>query len=189
VINQLKKSGRFDTIFQENGSTFYANTDLELFEIPPEPDIFYVIYRKFHPNGKLKEKKRFFPGVYRNVSCFIGYSLYFKANGTLANSVRESRMEFLSGELNETTIIWFLEEEGWINTKTGEGKATFAIDEAVKPHAITHGNRRFVISSLWEVQVDDDVNGTVGILISKDDVETSYIIDKSNGIVLKKFRR
>jgi hypothetical protein len=98
-------------------------------------------------------------------------------------------MEFVGSELNETTIAWFLEEEGWINTKTGEGKATFSINESVKPHAITHGNSRFVIRSLWEVQVDDDVNGTVGILISKNEVETSYIIDKTNGTVLRKFRR
>jgi hypothetical protein len=189
VINQLKKSGRFDTIFQENGSTIYANTDLEFYEIPAAPEVFYVIYRKFHPNGKLKEKKRFFPGVYRNVSFFIGYSLYFDENGKLTDSVRESRMEFVFAELNETTIVWFLEEEGWINTKTGEGKATFSINEHIKPHAVTHGDSRFVIRSVWEAQVDDDVNGTVGILISKDDAETSYIIKKSNGTVLKKFKR
>ncbi|GHV49845.1 hypothetical protein FACS1894181_09630 [Bacteroidia bacterium] len=187
AINKLRESGRYDTIIHHiNGSTEYLNTDMESYEIPADPSAFHIICRKFHRNGRLKEKSRFYPGVYRNVSFFFGNSLHFDVKGKFRSVQPKSSREFELSFMNEYSLMEFLEEEGWINAQTGEGKATMRIQESAAPRST-----RLLIRSAWEFSVDEAIGGTVGVLIQPpgQEYEVVYIIQKATGTVLDKFRR
>lgn len=189
LIEQLKQSGKFDTIIHKECCMLYVNTDLEYYEQPTAPDSFYITYKKFYPSGTLKERRQFLPGIYVSNCMPIGIDAYYDETGALANVRYEERRIFPFHQMVTVDyLILLLEYEGWIDRKTGKGKATMHINGHVDPHKPGNGER-LTIRSSWQIQASDEPNSTVGLLASDNGVEVSYIIDKNSRTILKKFRR
>ena len=190
VIEQLKANKQYDTIIKTDSSTLYLNTDLESVEYPSAPDVFHVIRRTFYPNGSLKERQKFLPGVYTSFSLPIGLSGAYDESGQLEMPNMDGITIFPFPQMaNVEFCVRLLEREGYIDRKTGTGKATITINQHVNPHEPNHGETRLSIRSPWNIQADDTPNSTVGLLIQHDDIETVYIIDKNSRNILKTFNR
>lgn len=190
MIHQLRALGKYDTIMQTDRSILYINTDLEVYEQPLAKDIFYIIRKKYYPNGIMKEKFYFYPGVYTSHALPV-FSFNYDENGEVY--IKDFLMEY-SFTGATTTIEYLLElmrREGNINPDTGEGKATMKINGWVDPRGIDQGNEeRLSIRSKWQITADDDFKSSIGILIKhKDDSETVYLIDKPTRTILKRFKR
>ena len=89
----------------------------------------------------------------------------------------------------EDFCVKLLEREGFINLKTGNGKATMQISHHIDPYAPSHGTPRLSIRAPWGIQADTNSDSTLGLLVSHNDVETVYIIEKLSRTILKKFTR
>ena len=189
LIEQLKQAGIFDTIISNDDCIRYVNTDLEYYEQPAASNVFYITYKKFYPSGAIKEQRKFLPGIYVSNCLPIGIAAHYDESGTLTDTNYEERRIFPFPQMATVDyLIQLLEYEGWINPKTGKGKAVMQINHHINPHKPGNGER-LTIRSTWQVQASDELNGTIGLLASGNGVEMSYIINKNSRTILKKFKR
>ncbi|MEC5396032.1 hypothetical protein [Bergeyella sp. RCAD1439] len=80
------------------------------------PPSFLIAQKKYYPNRKIKLKSLWLPGIYTK----IGVSEYYDEQGN--KSIVDEDKKF--GKIKYTFILDFLEEKGYINQKTGEGRYT-----------------------------------------------------------------
>jgi len=90
-------------------------------EYPPVPD-FYAIHKYFYPNGNIKLR-----GKYMAQHLSFGEWIYYDEQGNIIKKVDEDAK---FGKYKIEDILKFIEKEGWIDLKTGEGRE----------HAIIHEN-------------------------------------------------
>jgi hypothetical protein len=199
LINELKEQGQYDTIVKTDSSTLYINTDYVSYEIADDPAIFFVEERKYYPDGMLKSKKCFIAGVYTSESMLVGPCVFYDEKGELTDGtypeIEQSMFpEYLSPNFPTTLsleyLLRFLEKRNYIDSKTGKGKPVMTINAYIDPHAPSHGTPRLSIRSNWQIQTDDEPNGSVALLIKKDDeTETVYLFSKNSKMIWDRFDR
>jgi len=187
AIQQLKDKNQYDTIVHSETHNVYFNVDLEIYEQSTAPDDFLITYKKFYPNGALKELRRFLPGVYGQ-SLPVGLTASYNEAGEPENILMDEIFRFPK-MANVDFCVKLLEREGFIDLKTGSGKATMQINHHIDPHAPSHGTPRLSIRAPWGIQADSNLGSTLGLLVSRDGVETVYIIGKLSRTILEKFTR
>jgi len=194
LIRELKAQDKYDTIVKTDSSTFYINTDYVSYEIADDPDVFYVEQREYYPDGMLKSRKFFLPGVYANESLAVGIYATYDEKGKLTYAeYPEYRVYLLSNIthwLSTEYLLRFLEWRGVIDSKTGKGKPVMKINSNVDPRAPSSGVPRLGIQANWQIQADEDINGSVALLIKNDKgTETIFIFAKNSGMIWDKFDR
>ena len=83
------------------------------YEYLPSPS-FLTVYKEFYVNGKLKKKE-----IYIGENVKVGISRYYDEKGNLIKEVNED-LKF--GKIKPQQVLEFLQEKGYINLKTGEGR-------------------------------------------------------------------
>jgi len=194
LIRELTAQGKYDTIVKTDSSTLYINTDYVSYEIADDPDVFYVEQREYYPDGMLKSRKYFLPGVYANESLSVGFYTTYDENGKLTYAELPEQRVYLfstiSHWLSTEYLLRFLEKRGVIDSKTGKGKPVMKINFNVEPHAPSFGVPRLRLQANWQIQADDNLNGSVALLIKNDkDTETVFIFAKNSGMIWDKFNR
>lgn len=93
--------------------SFDEKTGGFLYEKPVKP-YFYTVYKEFYPNRTIKRKEKSLGGYVK-----IGISEYYDEESYLLKRVDEDKK---FGKVKPNDILLFLEKEGYINSKTGEGR-------------------------------------------------------------------
>ena len=75
---------------------------------------FLTVYKEFYANGNLKKRETY---IGENVK--VGISRYYDEKGNLIKEVNED-LKF--GKIKPQQVLEFLQEKGYINLKTGEGR-------------------------------------------------------------------
>ncbi|MDY3318971.1 hypothetical protein PG637_06090 [Riemerella anatipestifer] len=130
-INTLEERDTFDLAFyemvrnkinfkQKNGNIieyidFVEKEGGEIREFLAPPS-FLIAQKKYYPNRKIKSKSLWLPGIRTK----IGISEYYDEQGN--KTIVDEDKKF--GKIKYTFILDFLEEKGYINQKTGEGRYT-----------------------------------------------------------------
>ncbi|MGM5629917.1 hypothetical protein O2K51_03360 [Apibacter raozihei] len=83
------------------------------YERLPSPS-FLTIYKEYYANGNLKLKETY---IGENVK--VGISQYYDEKGNLIKEVNEDQK---FGKIKPQQVLEFLQEKGYINLKTGEGR-------------------------------------------------------------------
>ncbi len=188
----MKIEDKFDfneyTIRELNNTTDYYKEDgsyIELyvldnenplvFETPPPPS-FITIIKKYHPNGVIKEIRNILgEGV------VVGITNLYDEKRIIIKSLDED-VKFEDVKPND--ILHFMEKEGLINLKTGEGR----FDDSGRPKFelffsssdMERGKdiKYNLNNSLWQIKILS--------LPYNAYYETKYIIDGKTGDVLEK---
>jgi hypothetical protein len=116
--------GKRSVYVEENGWLIYKSSMLEggaFYSRYPPPPEFYVIGKEFYSNGNIKYEISML-GRY----LLINTSRYYDEDGCLVKEVNENKK---FGVIKPKHILGFLEKEGWINLKTGKGRATFEFEK------------------------------------------------------------
>lgn len=191
TIKDLKNREVYDTLITRNQYMIYINTDLACYEQPAQPDAFYITHMQLYPDGKLKERYHFLPGVYTSYTIKSGYSERYDEDGEPQFHFHD--LDYFPNPLYGAGLPYLFEllkQEGWIDPENGIGKPVMTMNKDVDPHADFHGVERLSIRSMWNIQVDHTTTGSVGLLVQhEDDMQTVYIIDKLSGNILDKFKR
>lgn len=191
TIRELKSRSEYDTLLTRNEYRIYINTDLQCYEQPAQPDAFYITYMQFYPNGALKERYHFLPGVY--TSNTLKFSYFERYNGEDERYLHFQDIDYLPNIFYGVSLPYLFElltVEGWIEPERGKGKPVMKINKYVDPYDSFHEEERLSIRSMWNIQVDHSKTGSVGLLVKhEDDTETVYIIDKLSGNILNKFKQ
>ena len=186
LVRQLTAQGKYDTIVKTDNSTIYVNTDYFCYEIADDPAAFWVIERRYHPNGMLKSLGYFLPGVHRNESMRLGYYHVWDEKGEQVYGEAVNSLFYATG-LNY--YLRWMEKRNYIDFETGKGKPTMIINAHVDPHGPSHGEPRVRIESNWQIQFEEDTQ-TADILIKCDDgKETVFIFANNSKIIWDKFDR
>lgn len=82
-------------------------------ENPVKPN-FYTTYKEFYTNGNIKKKEKYI-GKYVK----IGVSQYYDEKSNLEKEIDENEK---FGKIKPSDVLLFLEKEGYINCKTGQGR-------------------------------------------------------------------
>ena len=179
--------GKQDAYIEQNGWVIYK-TSIDaggaFYKMYPPPPEFYEITKLFYPNGNIKTQATFLGGEE------IDTTRYYSEDGYLVKEVNENKK---FGTVKPAQILKFLEREGWINLKTGEGRSY----PVVKDNKFIKGD--YCIFELKFEPVGESYyvkNNKVPIWVAtipyyfNEDrcrgEETRYIIDGETGQVLKK---
>jgi len=160
-----------------SGGAFYAM-------YPPPPE-FYIIGKRFYPNGNIKSERKSLGGF-----VFIDTSFYYDEKGYLVKEVNENKK---FGTVKPAFILKFLERAGWIDLKTGKGRTTFEFVEGY-PNNPNYTECVFElrfepIGESYFIKGNKVPIWVVKIPVSPREYrweETTYIIDGETGKVLKK---
>lgn len=82
-------------------------------EKPAKPS-FHTFYKEFYPNGNIRKKEKYI-GKYVKIDISEHYDENF-------NLVKEINEDEKFGKVKPNDILLFLEKEGYINVKTGQGR-------------------------------------------------------------------
>ncbi|NDV64659.1 hypothetical protein D0T60_05325 [Bacteroides sp. 224] len=141
-------------------------------EYPPAPR-FDKVVKLFYPNGNLK-----YTGKLVGEHLPIGESIYYDEEGKIINRVDEDTK---FGKFKLDDILKFIENEGWINLETGEGREDVTILEDGRCDKIIS---RFSISE--RVTTDGIAYWFIVIraMSYNNFMKTTYHLDKNSGEVL-----
>ena len=153
---------------------------------PPSPE-FYKIVKVFYPNGNIKTEAKFLGGLE------IDTTRYYDEDGYMVKEVNENKK---FGTIKPAFILKFLERAGWIDLKTGKGRATFEFEEG-------YPNNPNTTDCVFELQFEPVgesyyiKDNKVPIWVVKIPVfpkeyrweETTYLIDGETGKMLSKERK
>ena len=186
LIRELKAKKQYDTIVKTDHSTLYVNTDYLCYEIPDDPEVFYVTKREYHPNGVPKLRSYFFAGVHENESVPFGPVTAWDEKGEITYN-DTLNPAFFSFDMDY--YLKWMAERNYIDPKTGKGKPTMKINTYVNLNEPSYGVPRVKIETNWQFQVSEGF-GTVAILIKEaDGTETVFIFANGSKIILDKFNR
>jgi len=151
----------------ERGTTCY--------EYPPSPE-FYKIVKRFYPNGMLKAKGK-------ALSDGFGIDIwnFYDEDGNITERVDMSE-KFRSSRIKIKDILAFLDKEGHIDLKTGEGREYIFEGENYNHTVPCHFSLNFINNgkgeSYWYIMIEAAEWNNY--------YETIYHLDKDTGKVLKK---
>jgi hypothetical protein len=114
---RMKNNPLGNSYLKEDGTKIFINGIVgspSLYEYPPKPS-FLTVYKEFYANGNLKKKE-----TYIGERTKTGISRYYDENGNLIKEVYEDQK---FGKIKPQQVLEFLQEKGYIDLKTGKGRA------------------------------------------------------------------
>lgn len=178
---ELYKKSNFgsEKVMAKNGnllSNFGFDDSIGGFQIetPLKPN-FYTFYKEFYTNGNIKKVNKLFGGIVK-----IDTSEHYDEKGSLIKTEDENKK---FGKIKPNDILLFLQKEGYINVKTGEGREN------------KDGSPKFETSfdnNIWYITIKQgrgitlaDLAGSKSIGEPSEWFPFSYEIDGDTGKVLK----